>query len=359
MNIISRVLEVSRDDPLTRIRVASQGVHMPGPGRVLLHVERFGISSNNLTYALLGDLLGHWKPFPTEAGWGRVPAWGVATVIGGDSDIAPVGSRFAGYLPMASHVTVAAVRSTSGLEITAPERKGMSSIYRELRRIDIDDTWDDAWIDPEVLMLPVSLAAGVLDHDLQAAGINHVLISSASSKTASAVAQMLSKRGVHVIGLSDHSRKEIVIAAGGFDEVFSYEEFGAVSRHQNTTYLDVAGDPAVTRRIAEHLGTALTQHIAVGGTRLALLDLASIPQDAPPGPPVIQFDVGSRKTQLVTAFGRAYVDEVEQAARRTLVPWAATHLRVRHLEGLDAAGAAWTALAKRESGVFKDFTITP
>lgn len=62
------VLEVLRDRPLERTRVAVETLPAPGPGQVLLAVDRFGLSSNNLSYALLGDMLGHWAPFPAADG---------------------------------------------------------------------------------------------------------------------------------------------------------------------------------------------------------------------------------------------------------------------------------------------------
>ena len=40
----------------------------------LLRVDRFGLSANNVTYAVLGDQLGYWRLFPAPSGWGLVPA---------------------------------------------------------------------------------------------------------------------------------------------------------------------------------------------------------------------------------------------------------------------------------------------
>lgn len=70
------VLEVDRERPLSDTRVVSENLPEPGPGQVTLDVEAFGLSSNNISYALLGDLLGHWRPFPAAGRWGRAPAWG-------------------------------------------------------------------------------------------------------------------------------------------------------------------------------------------------------------------------------------------------------------------------------------------
>ena len=52
----------------------------PGAGEALLALERFGLTSNNVTYAVMGDAMSYWKFFPAEEGWGRIPVWGFAHV---------------------------------------------------------------------------------------------------------------------------------------------------------------------------------------------------------------------------------------------------------------------------------------
>ena len=41
--------------------------------QVLLAVDRFALTANNITYALTGDMLGYWTFFPADDGWGRIP----------------------------------------------------------------------------------------------------------------------------------------------------------------------------------------------------------------------------------------------------------------------------------------------
>ena len=49
-------------------------------GDVLLAVDSFGFTANNVTYAVFGEMMRYWDFFPAEQGWGRVPVWGFATV---------------------------------------------------------------------------------------------------------------------------------------------------------------------------------------------------------------------------------------------------------------------------------------
>lgn len=353
------VLEVPRDRPLEQTRVTDEPLPPPGPGQLVLAVERFGLSSNNLSYALLGDMLGHWAPFPAADGWGRVPAWGVATVVAGDPALAPVGARFAGYLPMATHVVVHAVAAPPGLQDISAERAGMLPMYRQLRRIDTDPTWREDLVDAEVLMLPVYPTAGLLGDDLRRAGATHVVISSASSKTSLGVGRLLVERGVHVTGLSARARVQTAASVGAYDQVLPYDDLAALPVAESTTYVDVAGDPAIVRAVAERLGTALTRHIALGGTRLAALGGLPAPDPTLPGPPAVQFSVGQREIDLTERLGRAAVDQIEQSARRTLVPWAGKSLTVHHVDGLEAAGDTWKRIGSGSMGALDALTVIP
>ena len=50
----------------------------PAPGRdgVVLRIDTFALTSNNVTYAVAPEQLGYWNFFPSDRpGWGRVPVW--------------------------------------------------------------------------------------------------------------------------------------------------------------------------------------------------------------------------------------------------------------------------------------------
>ena len=48
---------------------------------VLVKVERFAFTANNITYALAGDQLKYWQLFPAPQGFGNIPVWGFGDVI--------------------------------------------------------------------------------------------------------------------------------------------------------------------------------------------------------------------------------------------------------------------------------------
>ena len=52
---------------------------------VLLQVEKFSFTANNVTYGVAGDSIGYWNFFPAinnpENTWGCIPVWGFAQLI--------------------------------------------------------------------------------------------------------------------------------------------------------------------------------------------------------------------------------------------------------------------------------------
>ena len=50
-------------------------------GQVLLEIEKYALTANNITYAAVGDGFGYWNFFPTgDADWGIIPVWGFAKI---------------------------------------------------------------------------------------------------------------------------------------------------------------------------------------------------------------------------------------------------------------------------------------
>ena len=51
------------------------------PNQVLLEIEKISFTSNNITYSVVGEQMNYWKFFPTQSGYGIIPAWGLANVV--------------------------------------------------------------------------------------------------------------------------------------------------------------------------------------------------------------------------------------------------------------------------------------
>ena len=76
---------VSRKD-IRETRIEDSEPPALEPGQALLEVDSFGLTANNVTYAVFGDVMNYWDFFPAEDGWGRVPMWGFAEVEASEAD---------------------------------------------------------------------------------------------------------------------------------------------------------------------------------------------------------------------------------------------------------------------------------
>src|SRR5215467_8801462 len=115
---------------LRECRIAESEPPAVGAGEALLRVDSFGLTANNVTYAVMGEAMSYWDFFPAEDGWGRVPMWGFAEVERSEADGVEVGARVYGYLPPSSHLLVApASVNEKGFNDGSPHRAVLPSAY--------------------------------------------------------------------------------------------------------------------------------------------------------------------------------------------------------------------------------------
>ena len=66
----------------------------PAEGEVVLALDRFSLTTNNITYAAYGDAIGYWRVFPTgRDDYGLMPVWGFADVAASRAEGIEVGAR--------------------------------------------------------------------------------------------------------------------------------------------------------------------------------------------------------------------------------------------------------------------------
>ncbi len=122
-------LLVKRDE-LRQCRIADSAQPELEPGQALLRVEDFGMTANNVTYAVMGEAMSYWDFFPAADGWGRVPVWGFGEVERSEVDGVEAGTRIYGYLPPSSHLVVTpASVDASGFTDGSPHRAALPSAY--------------------------------------------------------------------------------------------------------------------------------------------------------------------------------------------------------------------------------------
>jgi len=255
------------------------------PGAVELRVDRFGFTTNNLTYGVVGDALGYWRFFPAaRPGWGRLPVWGFGTVVRSAMDGIAPGERFYGFFPMSSHLIVQPGRiDDAGFLDAAAHRSGLSSVYNQYLRTTHDPTYRADTEPYQMVLRPVFATAYFLADYLREQrwfGAEAILVSSASSKLACALAFVLAgaaRDAREVVGLTSPANAGFVTRLGLFDRVVAYDELATLPVERRAVLVDIAGSSAVRGDVHRRLGDALGRSISVGATHGVWPDAAGAP----------------------------------------------------------------------------------
>lgn len=240
------------------------------PGQVLLRVDRFALTSNNISYALSGDLLGYWKFFPCEDGWGRIPVMGFADVIRSTHPGVAEGTRCFGFYPMARHLVIQpGAVSAAQIVDAAPHRAGLAPVYAQYLPTTGDALYAEKREDAILLMRGLFMTSFLAEDflsDQSYRGARAVLISSASSKTSIALAfQVKQSQRARAIGLTSARNAAFVRGLGFYDQVVLYEEIESLAK-EPAVFVDMAGDGAVTAAIHRHFADALLYDCTIGAT---------------------------------------------------------------------------------------------
>ncbi|MGI9327089.1 MAG: DUF2855 family protein [Pseudomonadales bacterium] len=238
-------------------------------GSVLLALDSFALTANNITYAVAGERMNYWDFFPTEAGWGQVPVWGFATVVGSNHPGIALGERFYGYLPIASHLRVQAEKVTErGFIDGVAHRAPLAAVYNQYVKVDPNlSAQEEA---AQMLYRPLFMTSFMLDDylaDADCFGAKAVILTSASSKTALGLAALLHAReNVTVVGITSARNQAFVSSLGCYDEVLSYQELERLDAKRPSVIVDMAGNGEALATAHNHLDQALKQSVLVGAT---------------------------------------------------------------------------------------------
>jgi hypothetical protein len=244
-----------------------------GPGQVLLRVDKFALTANNITYGAAGDTIGYWKFFPAKEGWGRIPVWGFADVVKSRNDALPIGERVYGYFPMSTHLIVDAAKVTPAAFIdAAAHRSELPPVYNQYQRVSADAGYKRELESQIAIFRPLFITSFLIDDFLAENdffGARNVVLSSASSKTALGLAQLLhgSRRGqVEVIGLTSAGNAGFVERTGYYDRVIQYADIAKLDARAPTLFVDFAGDAKLLATIHHHFSDQLKYSCSVGAT---------------------------------------------------------------------------------------------
>jgi Protein of unknown function (DUF2855) len=321
---------------VTRLRAADS--RPPRDGEVLFEVEQFGLSANNVTYAVLGDALRYWDMFPAEPGWGRIPAWGYLRVSASRVPGIEAGRRAFGLCPMATEVILRPARAgRATFAEGSAHRAGLASAYNVYSWAEGAPSVAD---DLLVVLRPVFWLSFTLDDYLSRPGqaARSVIVTSASSKAAIGLAHLLARRGVPVLGLTSPRHQAFVTGLGLYDQVIPYDQAEAIPA-AGAVLVDIAGNAAVRERIGSRPGS-LARTIVAGLAHPAA-DGAGGPRS---GPPPVTFFVPDVIRVLAREWGWPVLEQRFQSALAGFAREAASWLTVVRHPGLDAVEGVYRSL---------------
>ncbi len=239
---------------------------------LLVRVDRFAFTANNITYAVLGDELKYWQLFPASEGFGNIPVWGLGDVIVSKHPAVAVGERLFGYFPMATHLVIDAANVTKrALRDAAAHRQGVAPVYNAYARVGGDPAFAGRQGDYQALLRPLFMLSFLVDDHLaehEFYGARSVLLSSASSKTAFGLAHLLhgQRNGIKVIGLTSASNASFVRSLRCYDEVVTYDARTSLPADDPVAFIDMAGNGDLRARLHRHFGDRMAYSGRIGLT---------------------------------------------------------------------------------------------
>ena len=317
-------------------------------GQILLAVEKYALTANNITYAVVGDGFGYWNFFPTgDAEWGIVPVWGFASVVATKNADIAVGERVYGYLPMASHLLVTPTNVQDGGFVDgAAHRQGLAIIYNQYNRLGKGEGSLEA---ERAIYQPLFTTSFLIEDFMRSNdwfGAKALVMTSASSKTSLGLAMVTKSLSPSIkrIGLTSAGNKAFVEQSGLYDQVLTYDNLSAADASSPTVSVDFAGNGRLLADIHAHWGDALKFSSLVGATHVSERGGANDLQ----GPKPQLFFAPTAAESLIKEIGapafRARVDEQFAA----FVTGASAYLKVEDLEGREALQSAYLAMLANE-----------
>lgn len=271
--------QTNRND-LTKTRIIKTDINHArenlNQGQILVQVDRFAFTANNVTYGAAGDTIGYWKFFPARENaqndWGCLPVWGFATIVGSIVDGLIEGERVYGYFPPADFLVMRPIKLTSGRFVDGSiHRAELPAVYNNYVRLDNESGYDQSVDNIRALLNPLHITSFCLCDALKSEtfyGAEQIIVLSASSKTAIGMAQGLLDSGVspEILGITSRSNYDFVRSLGCYSHVCCYDELDTLDSIKPSVIIDMSGNRAVLGAIHESLGSRMLNCINVGMT---------------------------------------------------------------------------------------------
>ncbi len=242
--------------------------------QVLLEIDKFSFTSNNITYGVVGEQMSYWKFFPTQPGYGIIPAWGLARVVVSNHPDVQVGQRFYGYYPMSSHLLVTINNvSSKGFVDNTEHRQALPPVYNFYTNTEQDQAFTPEAEELIPIFRPLFITSFLIDDYLAEQNFynaSQILITGASSKTAQALACLLSHRkkedtlSLNLLGLTSKKNVEFVRQLGWYDQTTSYDSITQLHADEKSVVIDFAGNHNTQFQLQTLLDKNLVYNCLVG-----------------------------------------------------------------------------------------------
>ncbi|HET9120760.1 MAG TPA: DUF2855 family protein, partial [Solirubrobacterales bacterium] len=233
----------------------------------------------------------------------------------------------------ASHLVVRPDRASKTDFVDAsPHRQELPAAYNRYLRTDGNEMYEEENEDYEILLWPLYFTSFLIDdflYDEGMFGAGSAILSSASSRTSSALAYLLHQRDdVEVIGLTSPRNVEFTESLGVYDRVVPYEELNSLEG-EPVVYVDMSGDAKVRSAVHGHFGDELKHDAMVGITHYEDLGGGSDLE----GPDPVFFFAPTRLQKRNEDWGAAGVNQRLADSWGPYVEWLRGWLRVEHGSG--------------------------
>lgn len=259
---------------------------------ILLNIDKFAFTANNMTYAHAGGPpLNYWHFYDNLCGGegllqhesyvkkvnavGIIPVWGFGTVTHSRNKYVTEGSRHYGFYPMASSIKYNPSKASAPSFTVAREDPELAAVYNTYLNTETDPFYSGSACENAMMVYrPLFLTSFFLDDYCASKfkSVDQVVLTSASSKTAFALAHQLKQRGVTVIGLTSERNLGFCKSLGLYDSVYNYDNISDIqSNKTKTVVVDMAGSHDVNLAIDKHFGINIVENVGVGMTHNTVL----------------------------------------------------------------------------------------
>lgn len=317
--------------------------------QLLLKIEGYALTANNISYAGAGDMMGYWNFFPAQdSSMGIVPVWGYAQIVESANLDFEVGMRFYGFFPMGSHLVVTPNEgeTSAGFMDVSDHRAELAPIYNHYRKLS-DDSIDDMEA-LRAIVQPLFMTSFLIEHQFRGEQwfeAQNVVISSASSKTAMALAYMAKNESPEIrrIGLTSAGNLDFTIESGLYDEVMTYDDaFGehGLDAEELMVSVDFAGNAKLLSDIHDHMGDNLKFSSLIGATHVG--EQRAV--DNISGVKPVFFFAPAAAQEYIRNLGQAEFDSQAGRALYGFLDYISGQLDVRTIGGAQAVQEAYLQL---------------